>query len=259
MRTPRRAKGGEIKPLAARMRPIKKIRLFTGEVWLIPVGSVQAAISIGDKEDLSAGGARLTRGMGKQAPPSDSEGTEGFSRALLFGTGAGHEGKVTRHLEATHGERRQSAELELLGDCPARDESDAKSGFDRGLDGFGGVEIHDRLEVFKFEPGFLESSFDDAARARSLLAHQEAGGEKVLGREVSGIGIRRRDQYQFVAHEGLDANSAFARRAFDESDGNLAVEEKLDDLLGVAAVQRELHARMLVEEGPNQARKNVLR
>ena len=75
---------------------------------------------------------------------------------------------------------------------------------------------------------------------------------------MRGAGIWRRDQDEFVAHEGLDVNSALAGRAFDESDGDFAVEQKFDDFFGVAAVQRELYAGMLVEKGTDQARKNVL-
>jgi len=72
------------------------------------------------------------------------------------------------------------------------------------------------------------------------------------------VGIWRRDQDEFVAHEGLDVNSALAGRAFDESDGDFAVEQKFDDFFGIAAVKRKLHAGMLVEESTYQARKNVL-
>jgi hypothetical protein len=53
MRPPRRANGGEIRPLAARINPIKKTRLFTSRVWRRAAVRVQAAISIGDKRNLS--------------------------------------------------------------------------------------------------------------------------------------------------------------------------------------------------------------
>ena len=114
------------------------------------------------------------------------------------------------------------------------------------------------LKALSLKPAFLESGFDDAARAGALFAHEETAGENLLRREMRGSGIWRRDQDEFVTHEGLDVNSALAGRAFDESDGDFAIEQKFDDFFGVAAVQRELDAGMLVEEGTDETRKNVL-
>ena len=71
-------------------------------------------------------------------------------------------------------------------------------------------------------------------------------------------GERGNDQDQFVLHEGLGANAAVARRSFNESDGQLVVEKEVHDLAGVAAVQRELDARMLGEKGSEQAGEYVL-
>ena len=169
-----------------------------------------------------------------------------------------HKRKVAGDLEPADLCGDESTELEFFGDGPAGDESDAEPSFDRGFDGLGGIEIHYRLEAFEFETAFLECGFDDAARAGALFAHEETAGENLLRREMLGVGIWRRDEDEFVAHEGLDVNSALAGRAFDESDGDFAIEQKFDDFFGVAAVERELHAGMLVEEGTDETRKNVL-
>jgi hypothetical protein len=53
-------------------------------------------------------------------------------------------------------------------------------------------------------------------------------------------------------------NSAPAGRTFDEPNGNLTVEEKIYDLLGIAAVDGELYARVLFEKGSNEPGEHIL-
>ncbi len=69
----------------------------------------------------------------------------------------------------------------------------------------------------------------------------------------------RQNQDQFVLHEGFGAQAAVACWSFNEADGQLIVEKKMHDLVGVAAVEGELDAGMLVEKGSQQARENILR
>ena len=49
------------------------------------------------------------------------------------------------------------------------------------------------------------------------------------------------------------------RWAFDQAEGELAIEKELHDLAGVAAVKRELDAGMFIKEGSEQTREDVLR
>jgi len=67
-----------------------------------------------------------------------------------------------------------------------------------------------------------------------------------------------RDQDQLVCHEGFRTHTPVACRAFDEADRNLAIKQKPHNLAGVAAMQRQLDAGMLVEKGSEQPRENVL-
>ena len=78
-------------------------------------------------------------------------------------------------------------------------------------------------------------------------------------RHLIGCECRGHDQHQFILHEGLGANTAVAGGAFDQADRELVVEQKMHDLTGIAAVERELHSGMLFEKGSEQTRKNVLR
>jgi hypothetical protein len=50
-------------------------------------------------------------------------------------------------------------------------------------------------------------------------------------------------------HEGLRTNATVACWPFDEADSQFVLEKKLDDLVSVPAVERELDARILVKEG----------
>jgi len=150
------------------------------------------------------------------------------------------------------------AQFQFLGDGPARNEADAESGLDRGLDGFGGIEVHHVQERFELEASLLEGDLDDASRAGAVFAHKEIRGQELIAGDAIGAEGWRGDQDQLVLHKGLGANSAVAGWAFDEADGQLVVEEQLYDLAGVAALQRKLDARVLVEEGAQQARENVL-
>src|SRR5208282_5614006 len=69
----------------------------------------------------------------------------------------------------------------------------------------------------------------------------------------------RSDQDQLVLHEGFGVNSAVAGGALDQTDRDLSVEEKPDDLVSVAALQKELDARMLSEKCADETRQDVLR
>ena len=82
-----------------------------------------------------------------------------------LGAGASDEGKVASDFEAAHLSDFERAEFEFFRDGPARNESDAESGFDGGFDGFGGIEVHYGFEGLEFESGFFERGFDDMARA----------------------------------------------------------------------------------------------
>ena len=80
----------------------------------------------------------------------------------------------------------------------------------------------------------------------------------MLGRNVCGFGIGRGNQDEFIAHKRFGVNSALARWAFDESNGNLGVEQQIHNLLGVAAVHRQLNARMVFEKSSDEAGQDVL-
>jgi len=82
-----------------------------------------------------------------------------------------------------------------------------------------------------------------------MFAHKKPGGHKLVARQTIRLESRWRDQDQLVLHEGLGANAAVACWSFDEADSQLVLEKKLHDLLSVAAVERELDTRILVEKG----------
>jgi hypothetical protein len=50
-----------------------------------------------------------------------------------------------------------------------------------------------------------------------------------------------------------------SRRAFDQPDGRFLLQEKLNGFLGIAAMQRELHAWMFGQECADELRQKVLR
>jgi len=47
-------------------------------------------------------------------------------------------------------------------------------------------------------------------------------------------------------------------RTFDEAEGNLVLEEQLNNLVGIATMQRELDARILDQESCDESRKDLL-
>jgi len=196
---------------------------------------------------------------GEQAGALKCKNTKGGGWTLGLGASAGDEGEMAIHFEPGDLGNFQCAQFEFFGDGPARDEADAEADFDSGLDRFGGIEIHDAVEQLEFEAGILKSEFDDAARAGALFAHQQFRRQQLSAGHVIGFESGRHDQDQFILHEGFGANAAVACRSFDESDREFVVEEKMDNLAGIAAVERELDARMLFEKGSDQARENVLR
>ena len=152
----------------------------------------------------------------------------------------------------------ECAQFQFFRDRPARDKANAESDFHGGFDGFSGIEIHHVLEQLEMQAGFFQSDLDDTARSGTLFAHQKIGGQQLGARHLIGHERRGHDQHQFILHEGFGANAAVAGGAFDKADRKLVVEEEMDDLIGIAAVQRELHARMFGEEGSEQTRENVL-
>ena len=74
----------------------------------------------------------------------------------------------------------------------------------------------------------------------------------------TGFEIRRRNQDQLVLHEGLGADTPVSCRTFDEAEGNLVPEEQLNNLVGIATMQRELDARILDQESCDESRKDLL-
>ena len=80
-----------------------------------------------------------------------------------------------------------------------------------------------------------------------------------MGREIVEVGVRGCDEDEFIAHEGLRVYPALKRGTFDESDGNFAGEKESDHLFGVAALQRELHVRMIGEKCADEPGQHVLR
>ena len=67
----------------------------------------------------------------------------------------------------------QRTQFKLLGDRPTRDIANSKTGFDRGFDGFGGIEVHHVLKLLQRDAGFFQSTLDNAARAGALFAHEK--------------------------------------------------------------------------------------
>ena len=80
--------------------------------------------------------------------PSEGKGTKCFGWTLQLRTREGHERKMAGDLKAPDLHNFQDSEFQLFCNRPARDEANAQSGFDGGLDRFGGIEIHHALERF---------------------------------------------------------------------------------------------------------------
>jgi hypothetical protein len=92
-----------------------------------------------------------------------------------------------------------------------------------------------------------------------MFAHEKPGRHNLVARQMIRLEGRGRNQDQLVLHEGLGANAAVACWSFDEPDSQLVLENKLHDLVSVAAVERELDARILVKESSQQTWEKVLR
>src|SRR5260370_42085329 len=82
-----------------------------------------------------------------------------------------------------------------------------------------------------------------------MFAHKKPGGHKTLARQAIRFESRWSNQDQLVLHEGLRTNPTVACWPFDEADSQFVLEKKVDDLVSVAAVERELEARILLQEG----------
>ena len=230
------------------------------KVWGLAEARVQAAISIGDKQDLSraiAGGARLL-GVREQTSTAQGKYAKSFGRTLQLRPGAGHEGKMAGDLKAADFGNLERPKFQFLCNGPTRHKADPEPGFHGGLDGFGGIQIHHPPEGFEFVACLLQRCFDDVAGAGTLFSHEKTGVEQLPGRKVCGLGIGRRDQDEFIPHKGFGMDAAPASRAFDESDGNLGVEEQIYDLLCIAAVDRKLYARVLLEKRSDQTGQDIL-
>ena len=100
---------------------------------------------------------------------------------------------------------------------------------------------------------------DHAARSGALFTHEEIRRDELLWRKLGRTRIRRENEDQFIAHEGLSFYSTLTRRTFDQANGNLASEEKVDDFFCVAAVNGKLNARMFSEKRADEPGKNILR
>jgi hypothetical protein len=68
---------------------------------------------------------------------------------MWFRTGRQSQGKIACGFNSVTLNNLERTQLELLGDRPERDKSNAQSGFDRGLDGFRGIEVHHALKGFQ--------------------------------------------------------------------------------------------------------------
>ena len=78
-------------------------------------------------------------------------------------TRARDKGKITSNAKSANLSNLEDAEFQFFHDCPMRNESNAESSVDGGLDGFGGIEIHHAAEGFELKPGFFESGMHDPA------------------------------------------------------------------------------------------------
>src|SRR6516225_3485673 len=92
-----------------------------------------------------------------------------------------------------------------------------------------------------------------------MFAQEKRKRSEFMTGQLVGFEIEWRDQNQFVFHKALHMHTPIARRAFYQSERNFVFEQKPHNLSGVAALQRDLHARVLVKEGSEQPRENILR
>src|SRR5215469_5307120 len=92
-----------------------------------------------------------------------------------------------------------------------------------------------------------------------MLAHKQSECRKFTTRQTFWFEIEWGDQNQFVFDKALRVYSAIAGGAFDQSERHFVFEQKPNNIAGVAAMQRNLHPRVLLEEPPEQTGENVLR
>jgi hypothetical protein len=207
----------------------------------------------------------------------EDEALEGSGGALGDGAEGADEMHVAAHLEAFDGDDADGAEAQLFLDRPFGDEACAESGFDGGDDGDDGVEVHGDAEIAEAEAGAAEGEFDDTPRTGAALAHEE----RDFGEGADGDGgargpqFRRRglraprflrpgitaadDENEAVFKEALTEDFAAGNGTFDEAEVDFLRSKRFDDVLGVGAGDGGFDARMLLEEGAEHARQNVLR
>src|ERR1035438_2217759 len=118
------------------------------------------------------------RSVGEKPGTLEGESAKCAGWALRLGAGARNQRKVAVKFEAGNFRNLERTQFQFFGDGPAGDESDSEADFDRGLDGFGGIEIHDVLERLELEASVLQSDLDDATGAGTLFPHQKIRSEE---------------------------------------------------------------------------------
>src|SRR5215469_13975044 len=91
-----------------------------------------------------------------------------------------------------------------------------------------------------------------------MFTQKQSQSHEFTAGETLEFEIEWRDENQFVLDKALRVYPASSRRTLDQSKRHLVVEQEPNNLARVAALQRNLHARILFEEDPEQTRKNVL-
>ena len=75
-------------------------------------------------------------------------------------------------------------------------------------------------------------------------------------RHMTEFEVPRGDEDKFVFHEWLCVYAALLRGARDETYGDLAIEQKLDNRVGIGAMDRKLEPWMLREKNGEEPRKH---
>ena len=104
---------------------------------------------------LDRGKSRVTLAcrLGHQfARVSQQEIAKGTDVSCWLEAGLVSHGKSTRELQATHASENKSPKSELAAHGPARNESDTEASFHGAEKAFGGVQLHEDCEIFRFEP-----------------------------------------------------------------------------------------------------------
>src|ERR1039457_3094504 len=105
------------------------------------------------------------RRVGEKPGTLEGESAKCAGWALRLGAGTRKQPKGAVKFEGGNFRSLERAQFHSIGDGPAGDESDSEADFDGGLDGFGGIEIHDVLERLELEASVLQSDLDEIGRA----------------------------------------------------------------------------------------------